>query len=67
MKYLEENETRNSFHSISGSWGPIVKSQCTIKDQREDGSEITVESEHDTTILQGRIRQESALKYANQH
>lgn len=67
MKYLEENETCNSFHSISGSWGPIVKSQHTIKDQRKDGLEVIFESEHDTKILQGRIRQESALKYANQH
>jgi len=67
IKCLEENEISNSFCSISGSWGPIVKSQHTIKVQSKDGSEIIPESEHDTKLLQGRIRQGSAIKSANQH
>lgn len=59
MKYLEENEARNSFCSISGSWGLIVKSQ------HNDGSVITLEFKQDVKLLQGSIRQGSALQSAH--
>lgn len=67
MKYVEENETCNSFCSISGSWGPTVKSQYAREVQRKDGSEIIPKSEHDSELLWRRIRQGSALESANQH